>query len=178
MTAQCQGSSWERRAGWPSRGQHCWLILHSHPSPISSARTRQSLEAFAENKWQNRKLIFHNDSTLLSDLPYPEWVTEATHGVSLCTQRWQQCYYKWKDPSPLPSGHEAFGRDWGKEEYRRSLRAPYLWFMISTLPYCSIQSLPTMMLCTQQVGFVHVYASLCLKNNPKPREVAEKNQLV
>lgn len=58
-------------------------------------------------------------------------------------------------------------------------KASYLWFVISTLPYCSIQSLPTMILCTQHVGFVHVYASLCLKNkNPKPRKINEKRYFV
>lgn len=41
-------------------------------------------------------------------------------------------------------------------------RSVYLWLTISTVPYCSIQSLPRMMLCTQQKGLVHVYASLCL----------------
>lgn len=33
------------------------------------------------------------------------------------------------------------------------------------VPYCSIHSCPTMMLCTQHVGLVHVYASLCLEGN-------------
>lgn len=32
----------------------------------------------------------------------------------------------------------------------------YLWFTISTVPYCSNHSLPIITLCTQQVGFVHV----------------------
>lgn len=36
------------------------------------------------------------------------------------------------------------------------------WLMISIVPYCSIHSWPTMMLCTQHVGFVHVKASLDL----------------
>ena len=39
----------------------------------------------------------------------------------------------------------------------------YLWLSISTVPYCSIQSFPKMMLCTQHIGFVQVYASLCLE---------------
>lgn len=56
--------------------------------------------------------------------------------------------------------------------------ASYLWFVISTLPYCSIQSLPTMMLCTQHVGFVHVYASPCLENkNQKPRGKKKRETL-
>ena len=58
-------------------------------------------------------------------------------------------------------------------------KASYLWFVISTLPYCSIQSLPTMILCTQQVGFVHVYASLCLKNkNKKPTTQKSKREVL
>ena len=52
--------------------------------------------------------------------------------------------------------------------------ASHLWFVISMLPYCSIQSFPTMMLCTQQVGFFHVYASLCLENKKKTK--AQKNK--
>lgn len=32
----------------------------------------------------------------------------------------------------------------------------YLWFTISTVPYCSIQSFPIITLWTQQVGLVHV----------------------
>lgn len=41
----------------------------------------------------------------------------------------------------------------------------YLWFTISTVPYCSIHSFPIITLCTQQVGFVHVQISLCLQRN-------------
>lgn len=41
----------------------------------------------------------------------------------------------------------------------------YLWLIISTVPYCSIQSFPKMILCTQHIGFVHVYTSLCLQEN-------------
>ena len=43
----------------------------------------------------------------------------------------------------------------------------YLWLTISTVPYCSIQSFPKMMLCTQHIGFVQVYASLCLLKKKK-----------
>lgn len=32
----------------------------------------------------------------------------------------------------------------------------YLWFRISTVPYCSIHSFPMITLCTQQVGLVQV----------------------
>ena len=35
-------------------------------------------------------------------------------------------------------------------------RCRYLWFTISTVPYCSIQSFPIITLCTQQVGLVQV----------------------
>lgn len=41
----------------------------------------------------------------------------------------------------------------------------YLWLSISTVPYCSIHSFPSMTLCTQQLGLLHVYASLCLDEN-------------
>lgn len=42
---------------------------------------------------------------------------------------------------------------------------PLLWLTTSIVPYCSIHSLPTMMLCTQQLTFVHVYASFHLLTN-------------
>lgn len=35
-------------------------------------------------------------------------------------------------------------------------QACYLWFKISTVPYCSIHSFPIITLWTQQVGFVQV----------------------
>lgn len=63
----------------------------------------------------------------------------------------------------------------GKYKYPK---ASYLWFVISILPYCSIQSLPTMILCTQQVGFVHVYASLCLKNKNKTNTQKNKQEVL
>ena len=37
-----------------------------------------------------------------------------------------------------------------------TVRGRYLWFTISTVPYCSIQSFPIITLWTQQVGLVHV----------------------
>lgn len=57
-------------------------------------------------------------------------------------------------------------------------KVSYLWFVISTLPYCSIQSLPTMMLCTQQVGLVHVYASLCLQNKNETNTQKNKREIL
>lgn len=52
----------------------------------------------------------------------------------------------------------------------------YLWLIISTVPYCSIHSLPRMTLCTQQKGFVHVYASLCLSGHTHDQAVTRQPQ--
>jgi hypothetical protein len=53
---------------------------------------------------------------------------------------------------------------------------PYLWLITSTLPYCSIHSWPTMMLWTQQVGFVQVYASLHLQRERESEHVTADNR--
>lgn len=38
---------------------------------------------------------------------------------------------------------------------------PVLWLTISILPWCSTHSLPTIILCTEQLTFSHVYDSPC-----------------
>lgn len=53
----------------------------------------------------------------------------------------------------------------------------YLWLTISTVPYCSIHSFPSMTLCTQQLGLLHVYASLCLDENCRGRKKEEKGEI-
>lgn len=41
----------------------------------------------------------------------------------------------------------------------RTALKPVVWLTTSIVPYCSIHNFPTIMLCTQQLTFVHVYAS-------------------
>lgn len=55
-------------------------------------------------------------------------------------------------PPPLP---QALGRP-RCPACRARVGRRYLWFKISTVPYCSIHSFPMITLCTQQVGLVQV----------------------
>lgn len=162
-------------SGWPSWWQ---------PPSSSSTAHRERSRALPARERQKRKLIqsLHSSHfTLYGSTKQTQWAagwdwrparspgsTQAmpSHAADIVT--------KWKASvsflrSCVLSGSKAGEETGGK--CARGWGAPYLWLTISTLPYCSIQSLPTMMLCTQQVGFVHVYASLCLQNNPKPRSL-------
>lgn len=108
-----------------------------------------------------------------------EWRTVGKHLLAL------QCFiWTWLQSFPHSSYREALWSIQVKHFLVSSsiMQASfkYLWLTISTVPYCSIHSFPSMTLCTQQLGLLHVYASLCLDENcrgeKKGRKRGNKNE--
>ena len=162
LLSSCQ-TSWMLRNPW---GPRCTCTLstsrralaassywsHSRDTKLNSKKMNHSHRLSTVLLWSRSYLLsWIWPSTLCSSFP------NIPHGLK-CNTHLSPVLRKYMEEI-----HTSFNKHWSKVfQFCNILFVLYLWLTISTVPYCSIQSFPKIMLCTQHIGFVHVYASLCL----------------